>query len=140
MRDFKTPRTFILSAYRGENAHRDRNANCALSFDLAYAGVPFRACTGSYKGKEEESFVVVGACHQHTVSTLARSYLQESWLTIAENDRTAYLVDTDTFYHTHLGRFTPVGTTKPETDAWTLCDGVYYICDGSPGVDLPEGI
>jgi hypothetical protein len=140
MRDFSTPRTFILSAYQGINPADDFRAHADLSFDLAYAGIPFRECEGSYKGAREQSFVVVGVENQFAVETLARKYEQVSFLLIAENDRLAYDVSTETGYHEHLGKFTVAGDEEPACDAWTLVDGVYFTCDGRPGTDLPGGL
>jgi len=139
MRDFSTPRTYIVSAYQGKSAAHDRAAHCELSCDLALEGVPFRACEGNYKGQYEQAFIVVGAEHGAIVRALAQSYNQETYLVIAEHDRTAYLVDTVTGCHKHLGPFRAVGCDQPETDAWTLLDGTFFTTSNTEGVDLPRG-
>jgi len=142
MRDFSTPRTFILSAYLGKDATKDRAQHCELACDLALEGIPFRECEGSYKQQYEQAFIVVGVENQRAVRELARHYGQETYLCIAENDRTAYLVDCSTNYHTHLGKFHAVGEDEPDAGeglGWTLLDGVFFTTDGAPGVDLPEG-
>ena len=141
MRDYSTPRTFILSAYKtkGRNPHADHMDHCDLSCDLALAGFPFRECQGSYKGKTEEAFVVIGALAGPTVRELARLHKQESYLVIAENDRTAYFVDPETGYHTHAGRFVTHGAEEPLTDGWTRVEDTYFTIEPTKGVDLPEG-
>ena len=140
MKDFTTPRTFILSAYKGRDASKDLHAHYELSCDLALEGIPFREARGCYKGQEEQCFVVIGAENQRAVELFARAYDQETYLVIAENDRTAYLVDTQSGYHKHLGKFQSVGAERPEADAWTLVDDNYFTTDGRPGVDLPGGL
>jgi hypothetical protein len=83
---------------------------------------------------------VVGAENERFVQALAQSYCQESYLVIAEHDRIAYVVDVVTGHHHHLGKFRAVGSEEPACDAWTLLDGVYFVTDGRPGVDLPGGL
>jgi len=138
---FSTPRVYIFSAYKAnQGAHRNHMDHCDLSCDLALAGFPYRECEGSYKGVREESFIVTGRLAGPTVRALARLHTQESYLLIAEYDRTAYLVDPLSGYHTHLGRFTAHGPNEPDCDGWTLCDGIYYVVNPTNGVDLPEGL
>jgi hypothetical protein len=140
MRDFSTPRTYILSGYRFPPGKHSNAVNHAdLSVDLANQGVPFLACEGSFAGHYEQGFIVTGAGNAFKVSTLATLYRQDSFLTITEHDRTAYLVDTATGYHSHLGKFESVGPDQPEGD-WTLLDGTFYTVRATPGVDLPEGL
>ena len=137
MRDFSTPRTFILSAYKG--TAEDATNHADLACDLALEGAAFREGEGFYSGKLEQCFVVVGARHGETVARLAREYKQESYLVIAEHDRTAYEVDTKTGFHKCLGKFVAVDSVK-DCEAWTLVDDTYYTTDGRKGVDLPEGL
>jgi hypothetical protein len=141
MRDFQTPRTFILSAYRATADETvNRRAHCDLAADLALDGVPFREAQGYFEGNTEECFVVTGGYAERVVRLLARHFKQDSFLVIAEHDRTAYLVDTDTGYHTHLGKLVNVGGDKPDAVAWTCVDGDYFTTDGRPGADLPGGL
>ena len=141
MRDFSTPRTFILSAYQGGSAAHDRAYHCELVADLALEGVPFRECEGSFDGDYEQGCIVTGANNQDTVQALAESYNQKCYLVIAEHDRIAYSVDTVTGLHTHLGKFTNVGTDQPlDAAGWTYVDGQYFVAEPRPGVDLPEGL
>lgn len=141
MRDFSQPRTFILSAYRA-SATREANirAHDELASDLALAGVPFKDCEGCYAGEYEQGYVITGAESQGAVIDLALANEQETYLLIAENDRTAYLVDPATNYHSHLGRFHSVGDALPAGDGWTLFNGTYFTTDNAPGVDLPRGL
>lgn len=139
MRDFSTPRTYILSAYRGKHAAQDRRDHAELSCDLALHGVPFRECEGTFDGKFEQSFVVVGAANERVVKALAIDYGQKCYLVIAEHDRQAYFVDPRSGYHAHAGRFVSVGEQKPSGD-YTLVDGNYFeIVPSSKGSDLPGG-
>ena len=141
MRDFSTPRVYIFSAHKAsQGSIANHFDHCDLSCDLALAGFPFRECEGSYKGVREKSYIVTGAAAGPTVHGLARLHKQESYLVVTEHDRTAYLVDPASGYHTHLGRFVAYGDTEPECDAWTLCDGVYFVVTPTAGPDLPEGL
>jgi hypothetical protein len=141
MRDFSTPRTYILSAFiAGASTETNERRHDDLVADLALAGVPFRECEGAYKGVWERSVAVIGASAGNTVAELARRYGQESYLVIAEHDRTAYLVFSDDPIHFHAGRFVAHGPTKPDTEGWTLCDGTYYVIQPTKGPDLPEGL
>lgn len=140
MKDFSQPRTFIFSAFQGNNQVEDERNHNELAADLALEGVRFSECTGSYQGTEERGFIVTGAGNQDVVQALCESFNQVSYLVIAENDRTAYDVVVSTGYHTHLGRFHAVGEDKPDADGWTLFDGVYFTTDNVPGVDLPRGL
>jgi hypothetical protein len=139
MKDFSRPRTFILSAYKGVDADTDARQHSELACDLALDGIPFAECTGTFNGFLEAGFIIVGAESQNYVAQLATEYGQETYLVIAEHDRTAYLVDTTTGYHTHLGRFISLGDTPPIAGDWTLVNDTYYTTDDRPGVDLPEG-
>ena len=140
MRDFKTPRTFILSAYRSNQpASVNRLNHSELACDLALEGLSFSACEGSFEGEYEQGYVVVGAHATLAIVNLALLYRQDSYLVVAENDRTAYLVDPDTGYHTHIGKFGAVGTLEPDADAWTLLDGTFYTVDPTNGPDLERG-
>lgn len=136
MRDFSTPRTYILSAHKG--TEQDARNHAELACDLALANAPFKEAEGFYDGKLEQCFVVVGARHGETVARLSREYGQDTYLVIAEHDRAAYLVDPKTGYHTHLGRFGSVDSVK-DCDAWTLVGDTYFTTNGSKGPNLPEG-
>ena len=141
MRDFSTPRTFILSAYQGTSAAHDRAAHCNLVADLALEGVPFRECEGSFEGNYEQVCIVTGAASQDTVQALAESYNQACYLVIAEHDRITYEVSTTTGFHKHIGKLTNVGTEKPvDAAGWTCCDGQYFVTSPRVGVDLPGGL
>ena len=141
MQDFSTPRTFILSAYRGTSAAHDRAAHAELVADLALDGAPFRECEGSFNGNYEQGCIVTGASNQDTVQSLAESYNQECYLVIAEHDRIAYEVNTVTGFHKHLGKFVNVGTDEPlDAAGWTYCDGQYFVAEPRVGVDLPGGL
>ena len=138
---FGTPRTYIVSAYlQGASSETNERRHADLACDIALEGHPFRECEGAYKGTHERSLVVVGALAGDYVRKCARELGQESFLVIAENDRTAYFVNPLTNYHTHAGRFVAHGPTKPDTDGWTLCDGTYYVIQPTTGVDLPDGL
>lgn len=139
MRDFSRPRLYIVSAYRGKNAHQDHMNHCDLSCDLALAGFPFREVTGEYDGKREASYLVTGVRAGPTVAALARLHEQECYLVIAENDRTAYFVDPRTGYHTHAGKFTCAGNKRPD-GPHTELDGTYWVITPTEGTDLPEGL
>lgn len=141
MRDFSTPRTFILSAFKDDNTpEQNHAAHCDLASDLALDGAPHRACEGCYQGTLELGFIVTGAGNQSLVADLAREYGQETYLVIAEHDRIAYLVDTETGFHKHLGKFVSVGDVPPDAASWTHTDGLYFTTDDRTGVDLPEGL
>ena len=141
MRDFSTPRTFILSAYQGKSAAQDRAAHADLVADLALDGAQFRECEGSFQGEYEQGCIVTGAVSQDTVQALAEAYNQECYLVIAEHDRITYEVNTVTGFHKHLGKFANVGTDEPlDAAGWTYCDGQYFVAVPRPGVDLPEGL
>lgn len=139
MRDFSTPRTYILSAYQGLSEAHDLGHHCDLVADLSLEGIPFRECIGSFEGAREESVIIVGAEHEDIVQSLAESFNQKSYLVVTEHDRTAYLVDTVTGYHKHVGPFRAVGDEAPPGD-WTELDGVYFTTRSTVGVDLPRGL
>ncbi|KPK49826.1 MAG: hypothetical protein AMS22_13050 [Thiotrichales bacterium SG8_50] len=141
MRDFSTPRTYIVSAYlQGASPVTNEQRHNDLVCDAALEGFPFRECDGAYKGAHKRSLVVVGALAESFVRQRALDYNQESFLCIAEHDLTAYFVNPHTNYHTHAGKFVAHGPTKPDTEGWTLCDGIYYVIQPTKGVDLPEGL
>lgn len=141
MRDFSTPRTFIFSAERSDyNPHVNSLRTKFLAQSLESSGIPFQEAEGCYEGAYERSFVVSGATHQADVFALAKGFEQDTVLVVAEHDRTAYLADPRTGYHTHLGRFKATGDALPAGDGWTCCDGVYFAVEPTKGVDLPEGI
>ncbi len=142
MKDFSTPRTYILSAHRANHTPSENNAkHCELCAELALEGIPFRIAQGSFNGVFERSVIVLGVEHAQAVEILARSFNQESYLVVAEHDRHAYIVDTQSGYHTHVGKLENVGGEEdgePEGD-FTYVDGFYFTTDGSAGPDLPEG-
>lgn len=143
MRDFSNPRVFIISAHK-RNATKQANdaANAELACDLALEGFPYEACLGYYEGQCERAFIVKGGNAQEAVERLALAYGQDSILLVAEHDRAAYIVDTDTGYHKHIGKLVCVGDQIPENaDAWTLVDGLYFtaVVNG-PLTDLARGL
>ena len=141
MRDFSTPRTYIVSAFlQDASPETNERRHEQLVSDLTKVGFPFRESEGSYKGEWERSLVVVGSNAGEFVRLCAQDYKQESFLVITEHDRTAYFVDPKTGYHTHAGRFVAHGSTKPDTEGWTLCDGAFYVIEPTDGPDLPEGL
>ena len=141
MRDFNTPRLYFFSAHTEINSKlKNREAHQELGAILEERGIPFREVEGCYLGILEPSYMVVGASHGPTVDRLARLFRQQTYLVVTENDRTAYLVKPGDTYHQHLGKFVAACTLEPSEDSWTLCDWVYYICDGSEGPDLPGGL
>jgi hypothetical protein len=102
--------------------------------------IPHAIGYGSWKGQHELVVIVVGAQHERIVKRIARAFNQDYYLCIAENDRQAYVVDTETGYHTAVGALT-FSESKPETDNWTQIDGRYYFARAnSKTCDLPEGI
>lgn len=128
MRDFSNPRVFIFSAHRA-NATKQANdaATAELACDLALEGFPFTECLGYFEGNTEQCFLVKGSDAQETVERLALAYEQDSVLLVAEHDRAAYLVDTDTGFHRHIGTLVCVGDQLPEdAKAWTRVDGLYF--------------
>jgi len=141
MKDFGTPRTYIVSAFvKGVSPETNELRHALLVSELTKVGFPFRECEGAYKGGWERSVAVIGANAGEFVLGCAVDYSQESFLVIAENDRTAYFVDPHSEYHTHIGRFVAHGPTKPDTEGWTFCDGTYYVINPTNGPDLPEGL
>ena len=135
------PRVYIFSAYQATKGdHFNHMNHCDLSADLSLIDNPWQECQGSYKGYQEESFIVTGITAGKAVRALARLYKQETYLVATEHNREAYLVDCETGYHTHVGRLEYAGTTEPDCDAWTLVNGSYFVTRPY-GVlqDLPEG-
>ena len=140
------PRTFILSGERAcysEDVNRARSIN--LLDELETLGVPFAQAQGSFEGVKEVSFVITGRANEDTVLALAITFQQDSYLVIAENDRTAYLVHVNSEdyargYHQHLGRFRCWGDKEPNDGrGWTYLDGFYYDIVPTSGPDLPGG-
>jgi len=143
MRDFSNPRVFIITAHN-RNATKQANeaANANLACDLALEGFPFQECLGYFDGQCEAGFIVKGSNAQDAVERLALAYAQDSILLVAEHDRAAYIVDTDTGHHKHIGKLVCVGDQIPEdAEAWTLVDGLYFttVVNG-PLTDLPGGL
>jgi hypothetical protein len=141
MRDFNTPRTYILSAQRYNLGPRENRArHCELACDLALEGIVFKEVRGCFEGVEEDAFVIVGSHAEPAVRLLARHWAQQSYVAVAEHDRIAYEVDVETGYHTHLGKLENIGPVKPASGAWTCVDGDYFTTNGArKGLDLPEG-
>ena len=142
MRDFTTPRTFVLSAYtEGKSVQENHARHCELANDLELEGVPFAECEGEYNGVGECGYVVTGALHERTVRELSLHWNQDTYLCVAENDRAAYLVAPLSGFHTHIGTLVSHGDTPPDTGAWTLLQGTYFhtVVKGAL-IDLKGGI
>ena len=140
MRDFSKPRTYILSAYRSDQGeHTNQIAHANLVCDLALEGVTFRDAEGCYRGAREACVVIYGAQHERVVKRLAFENNQETYLVVAEHDRTTYLVDTETERHVCLGKLRNVGQAEPvDAEGWTFVDGHYFVASGG-GTDLQGG-
>lgn len=141
MRDTSTPRVYIISAHvKNPTGQSNHSRHCDLAADLALAGVHFTEVSGSFDGVPEAGYLVVGAEHGPTIATLAQHFGQECYLVVAEHDRTAYFVDTETGVHHHAGRWRHAGGEKPDGD-FTELDGEFFTIDSSRrGPDLPEGL
>lgn len=135
------PRTYVFSAYRSDqNPHRNAMDFADCSCDLALTDHPWVIGEGSYNGEREDVFIVTGLLAGKAVRALSQLYKQETYLVIAEHTREAYLVDCETYYHTHVGRLEYAGDTEPDDDSWTLVDGRYYVTRPYGALtDLPEG-
>ena len=140
MRNHTKPRTFILSAFKGDRPIELNELNHqALCAALAFRNTPFGEGKGCFEGEIERCVVVTGASNERLVQELCYRFNQDSYLAISEHDREVYLVDTETLYFTSLGGLVSSGTIRPDASAWTLVDGEYYTTDGNAGPNLPTG-
>jgi hypothetical protein len=109
---------------------------------IAEIFAPHAVLEGRFQGVKEISYLILGAEQAYNVFRLAEHFEQHSYLVLAEDDRTAYLVhvnsDKPQGYHQHLGRFVAQGSEEPEGD-FTKHGDTYFQVIPSKGVDLPEG-
>lgn len=82
---------FIISAeLSNEGPLENMRATIELETELINANVPYKPLLGSYKGKEEASFLVVGFEHFDLIKSLMKRFKQESVLSVTPQRR-AYL-------------------------------------------------
>jgi hypothetical protein len=120
------PQFVIFSAERSDRSP-ELNAiyTAQLSEQLAWRGLYHYRVIGSYKGAQENSFVVYA--EPDDILTLAKRYGQESVLAV-DSARLATLIYVDSGKHEPLGVFGQIDADYAKTlDAWTLTpDGTYY--------------
>jgi len=99
---------------------------------LLDAGLVFKDLTGSYKGVQERSYLVL--THTDTAFNaalkLAQKTEQESVL-ILDEDRNAKLMYLNDMHQIEIGKLTPVSQDEAlKQDAWTFSHDLnqYYIC------------
>lgn len=99
---------------------------------LTYLFGQVTQATGSYKGVKEASYIInldnLSSTNFNNVKDLAKAFNQESILLV--NDNAGYLAELyiiKTGEFVELGHFKPVGAVEPDTEAWTLINGEYYI-------------
>lgn len=112
---------FIISAeLSSEGPLENMRATIELETELLNAKVPYKPLYGSYQGKEEASFLVVGLEHYDFIQSLMKRFKQECIMSITPQRR-AYLYygDDKTEY---LGEFGVISEEK------ALENGNYSYC------------
>ena len=99
---------------------------------LLDAGLVFKALTGSYKGVQERSYLVLTHTDEayRAALNLAKECNQESVLLLDE-DRNAKLMYLDDMHQIEIGVLTPVSKDEAlKQDAWTYAHDLnqFYIC------------
>ena len=112
--------------YTGEvNAMR----SAELASFLRFLGLHHVDATGSYEGREEESFLVYTPDESalNSVKGLARYFAQDSVLTVGTDGAARLWFHDDSGQA--LGLFRQVSEAKARAKvAWTFVDGLYFIC------------
>jgi hypothetical protein len=115
----------VLSAELAGNRANDLRTRQLRGSLQGYA-LRFASVVGSYKGTQENGFVVLTptVVERMTVNALAASYNQESILHV-DGDRRAVLHYFDVCQDVTTGTWGPVADVSG-LDAWTLAAGQYY--------------
>lgn len=112
------PPILIMSAEREEfDVITNWIKNKLVGVELETAGLTYRRVKGTYRGKEENSFVVFTSSFRdiEPLLQIAEDFYQETVLVIDVTNRDSYLLDTDTRNVIQRGSYS-VGNKKPEGD------------------------
>lgn len=137
----KTKGLFILSAYRSNlTSDVNQRRHKQLKSQLDFLEITTIECDGSYNGKEERSFTLVGAsllaAHHY-----ASAYGQDSFLRLEPHHNgiyRAFFIEVETGKEDFGGFFRsfPWLTVKKLNLDYTLCDGTYYTIWNTDTVDM----
>ena len=120
-------------AQAGKTQAENVAAAAFVEKELWAARVPFHTCIGCYKGVREISFMLEGRPERIDFARkMAVNYNQESIL-VSREDKMCYLEDPMGATLGYLGRWRQIhrstaGYLEGLGDAWTLCEGEYYVC------------
>ncbi len=126
MRDAK-PIIFLFSVYkdgRGAKHHE------AVIDALATLEAPFKTLHGSYKGVEEQSFLIAGEYYTWLVWHICKKYDQESFIKSGPF-RDSQLIYLDGREPEDIGVLQPVSEKEAlASDGWTYDEetGEYWVC------------
>lgn len=123
----RSPNVIIFSVDKGDENDKHNRLYCESLLDAAEA--TYSIAEGCYKGKTEQSYVVVSP--SDAVSDLINKFAgrckQESIL-LVDSNRHASLLYLDNGKTVGLGRLTEVTESEAkQCDAYTLSNGRYYI-------------
>jgi len=119
---------FIVSVYQNNLTEAVNLSNNLTTYQaLKHGDLHFKAGEGVYNNIKELNFVIYDLKNEHIVKEIARTFHQESYLTVYQ-DKAAELVYLSGLTK-FIGTFTAVNETEAlNNDSYTLVDNTYYIC------------
>ena len=122
---------FIISAHTGNNVEINSNNTLALIDSLIGLKAKFRACTGSYKGVQEQSFLVKmdHRINLKVMISLVKHFNQDSGLLLDNNIGTLFYGNGR--IEKLEGQFQEIDKNEAmNIDAWTKIENRFFTIKG----------